>query len=79
MQSLIHSKEADFRYNGYYYLYQYYKKENNAAEMHVSLQAMEELKDKVSSLIKEDCKISDLHLIFDIIRFNEKREIWKSH
>lgn len=59
MESLIKSKEAEFRYYGYYYFYQYHKSEKNETEMKAALQAMEELKNKVSTLIKEDCKITE--------------------
>lgn len=58
MESLIKSKEAEFRYYGYYYFYQYHKSEKNETEMKAALQAMEELKNKVSTLIKEDRKIT---------------------
>lgn len=59
MEPLIKSKEAEFRYYGYYYFYQYHKSNKNDIEMQAALQAMEELKDKVSALIKDDCKITE--------------------
>ena len=59
MESLIKSKEAEFRYYGYYYFYQYHKSNKNDKEMQAALQAIEELKDKVSALIQEDCKITE--------------------
>jgi len=58
----VHKKgqEVEFRYYGYYYFYQYHKSNKNETEMQAALQAVEELKNRVSALINEDCKITDI-------------------
>lgn len=55
--SLIKSKEIGIQYYGYYYKFQYYKARNNEEEMRLAIQNMDDIKDKVPSIIVTDCKI----------------------
>jgi len=57
IESLIKSTEVGIKYYGYYYNFQYYKALSNEEKMELAIEKMEEIKNKVSPIIVNDCKI----------------------
>lgn len=57
IEPLIRSKDAAVKYYGYYYLFQYYKAMSNTEQMELALAEMAKIKDRVPSLIVNNCKI----------------------
>lgn len=57
IHSLVKSKDAAIRYYGYYYEYQYYKAVYDNENMNLAVQKMNIIKDKVPSIIVNDCKV----------------------
>lgn len=58
IQPLIKAKDYSYQYYGYYYSYRYFKKDGNDKKMHESIEHMNKLKNHVTKVIIEDCKIS---------------------
>lgn len=56
---LLHSKDYEFNYYGYYYSYINAKNNGNLNEADMQLSNMKKIKDKVPKLIIDDCKIDE--------------------
>jgi Peptidase family M50. len=56
IESLIKSKEAVINYYGYYYKFQYYKATSNKEQMKFIIDKIEEIKNKVPSVVVKECK-----------------------
>jgi hypothetical protein len=57
IEPLVKSKEVGIKYYGYYYEFLYYKAASNMEKMKSVIEKMEEIKNKVPSIIVSDCKI----------------------
>ena len=57
VEPLLTSKDLDFRYYGYYYTYVNAVHQNRKEEAEEQLNNMESIRDKVSKLTVDDCKI----------------------
>ncbi len=57
IEHLMQSKDNAIKYYGYYYSYRYFSEKDNSLRAAEAIELMEGLKNSVSKLIVEDCKI----------------------
>lgn len=59
INSLLNSRDDEFNYYGYYYSYKNALRENKLEEADLQLLNMAKIKERVSKIIVDDCKIEE--------------------